>query len=119
MRYVKDPATGNRVSRMNPETDWIIKDVPELRIVEGAFWKRVKERQEALDATPRVKGIKEGRFRNTRHGLHLLTGKLVCGSCGGTVTAVGRDYLACSNARKLRTVNNADPTSVVSWKTRF
>jgi Recombinase len=32
LRYIKDPATGKRRSRLNPEKDWIIKEVPELRI---------------------------------------------------------------------------------------
>ena len=33
--------------------------------------------------------------------MHLLTGLLVCAVCGGCYTSVGRDYLACGNARKL------------------
>ncbi len=35
--------------------------------------------------------------------MHLLTGLLRCGCCGGGYAAVGRDYLACSAARKLGT----------------
>jgi DNA invertase Pin-like site-specific DNA recombinase len=31
LRYMKDPATGKRRSRLNSEKEWIIKDVPELR----------------------------------------------------------------------------------------
>ena len=34
LRYVKDPETGKRISRPNPEDKWIIQDVPELRIIE-------------------------------------------------------------------------------------
>jgi len=34
LRYVKDPDTGKRISRPNPEDEWIIQDVPELRIIE-------------------------------------------------------------------------------------
>ena len=30
----------------------------------------------------------------------LLTGKMFCASCGGALSAVGRDYLACGAARK-------------------
>lgn len=33
LRFVKDPSTGKRVSRPNPETAWIRKEVPHLRIV--------------------------------------------------------------------------------------
>ena len=33
LRYVKNPDTGRRVSRLNPETGWMQKDVPGLRLV--------------------------------------------------------------------------------------
>ncbi|WP_242494210.1 recombinase family protein [Salipiger sp. IMCC34102] len=103
LRYIKDPATGRRVSRMNPEADWIRQEVPDLRIVPDDLWHRVKRRQGEIDATPAVQGIRKSRFWEKRRAEHLLTGKLVCGTCSGTLTAVGRDYLACSNARKLKT----------------
>ena len=31
-RFIKDPDTGKRVSRPNPEEEWITRDVPELRM---------------------------------------------------------------------------------------
>jgi site-specific DNA recombinase len=34
LRYVKDPSTGKRVSRLNAESEWIVTDVPHLRIIE-------------------------------------------------------------------------------------
>ena len=37
-RFVKDPDTGKRVSRLNPEGEWVVQDVPELRIVDQALW---------------------------------------------------------------------------------
>ena len=106
LRYVKDPATGKRVSRLNPEAEWITHDVPDLRVIDNDLWSRVKTRQGEIDATPAVKGIKQSRFWEKRRSTHLLTGKLVCGACGGTVIAAGRDYLACSNARKLGTCDH-------------
>ncbi len=45
LTYVKDPATGKRVSRLNPESDWIIRDAPDLRIIDQALWESVKARQ--------------------------------------------------------------------------
>ena len=36
LRYIKDPATGRRVSRINPREKWIITEVPRLRIVDVA-----------------------------------------------------------------------------------
>lgn len=34
LRYIKDPATGRRVSRLNSRDKWITTEVPELRIVD-------------------------------------------------------------------------------------
>jgi site-specific DNA recombinase len=52
---------------------------------------------------PRVQAIKETRFWEKRRKTHLLTGLLRCGFCGGGFAAVSKDYLACSDARKLGT----------------
>lgn len=38
LRYVKNPSTGKRVSRQNPESEWIVADVPHLRIVDDELW---------------------------------------------------------------------------------
>jgi site-specific DNA recombinase len=103
LRYIKDPETGRRVSRLNPQDQWIIAEVPQMRIVDDALWARVKWRQGEIDATPRVQAIKETRFWEKRRKTHLLTGLLRCGCCGGGFAAVGKDYLACSAARKLDT----------------
>lgn len=103
LRYVKDPETGKRVSRLNPKDQWITTEVPELRIVDDALWARVKHRQGEIDADPRVQAIKETRFWEQKRKTHLLTGLLRCGCCGGGFAAVGKDYLACSAARKLGT----------------
>ncbi|MGQ3488081.1 recombinase family protein [Roseovarius pacificus] len=103
LRYIKDPSTGKRVSRQNPESEWVITQVPELRIVDDALWAAVKHRQGEIESSPRVLGIKESRFWERRRKTHLLTGLLHCGCCGGGFAAVGRDYVACSAARKLRT----------------
>ena len=103
LRYVKDPDTGRRVSRLNPPAAWIVTEVPELRIVDDALWERVKARQGEIAAEPRIKAIKATEFWKKRRQTHLLTGLLLCGCCGGGFAAVGKDYVACSTARKLGT----------------
>ena len=35
---MKDPDTGKRLARLNPPSEWITKDVPELRIVDDELW---------------------------------------------------------------------------------
>lgn len=102
-RYVKDPSTGKRVSRPNPPEAWITTEVPELRIIDDTLWDRVKARQGAIAESPRVLGIKASRFWEKKRRIHLLTGLVTCGRCGGAMGNVGRDYLACTNARRLGT----------------
>ena len=34
LRYIKNPATGKRVSRLNPSDQWVVADVPGLRIID-------------------------------------------------------------------------------------
>ncbi len=106
LRYIKDPDSGRRVSRLNPAASLIITEVPELRIVTDDLWHSVKRRQGEIDDDPRVVAIKETRFWEKKRQIHLLTGLLVCGGCGGGFAAVGRDYLACSAATKLGTCSS-------------
>jgi site-specific DNA recombinase len=47
LRYVKNPDTGKRVSRLNPASEWISKSVPDLRIITDELWEAAKERQKA------------------------------------------------------------------------
>ncbi len=103
LRYVKDPQTGRRVSRLNPRESWIVREVPALRIIDDALWGSVKRRQGEIEAQPRVAAIKASRFWERRRPTHLLTGLLLCGRCGSRLASVGKDYVACSAARKLRT----------------
>ena len=97
LRYVKDPATGRRVSRLNPECDWIIKAVPEMRLVEDSLWQRVKARQAAA-ALPR--GENRGKALNrANRPRHLFSGMLSCGPCGGGMSMISATHIGCSAAR--------------------
>jgi hypothetical protein len=42
--YVRDPSTGNRLSRPNPKSEWIVEAVPELRIVSQTLWDSCTEK---------------------------------------------------------------------------
>ncbi|WP_452107008.1 recombinase family protein [Brucella pseudogrignonensis] len=103
LRYIKDPSTGKRVSRLNPESEWIIKDVPELRIVDDALWHSVRERQgeiaeKYVNVTEAVrKHHKKNRLNGTRRPKSLLSGLVFCGCCGGPYSLRGADRFACAN----------------------
>ena len=90
--FYKDPATGRRLSRIQPIENWQIAEYPELRIVSDALWQNVQDRFHTLalqnqtrDKKGRLKGRTSGR---TYDKAGLFTGMLKCGICGGGLTAV-------------------------------
>ncbi|WP_085885898.1 recombinase family protein [Oceanibacterium hippocampi] len=99
-RYVKDPESGKRRSRLNPPEQWIVKEVPELRIVDDALWQAVADRLGRIRASDGVQKTIQSRFWEQRRPRHLLSGLVTCGHCGGRFTTIGRDYLACGTARR-------------------
>jgi site-specific DNA recombinase len=46
LRCVKNPDTGKRVSRLNPSSEWVTREVAALRIVSHELWAAAKTRQE-------------------------------------------------------------------------
>jgi len=81
---------GRRVMRMRPASDWIVRDVPELRIVDDATWQAAHarladSRRLYLETTGGV--THGGRPANPLDSPYLLTGMLSCGACGGSLFA--------------------------------
>ncbi len=105
-RFIKDPNTGKRVSRPNPETRWVRTAVPELRIVDDALWQRAKVRQAELakqfEATATgVRAARTQRLNGLRRPAFLLSGLLICGCCEGKYGIVVNDRYGClSHFRK-------------------
>ncbi len=105
-QYVKDPSTGKRVSRLNPEADWLITEVPELRIIDVTLWQQAQARLGSIRESPRVVKARATEFWIHRRARHLLTGLAHCGVCGAPLAAAGKDYLSCSAARRQGTCSN-------------
>ena len=103
-RYVKNPVTGKRVSRRNSVDNEIVHAVPHLRIINDTLWQSVKARQKAIwkvtDAD--IKPDKTPPYWSQRRAAHILSERAFCSQCGGSIVSVEKDYLACSNARKLK-----------------
>jgi hypothetical protein len=100
MRFIKDPATGRRVSRMNPSDQWVIEEVPALRILDQDLWDQVQARLSGMRARSGADAPDRPRFWEQRRPQTILKGKIFCACCGGTMANVGQDYLACGTARK-------------------
>lgn len=86
-RFLKDPTTGKRVSRANPESEWQRQDVPELRIVDEKVWQSAQLLR-ASRGGPRP--------HEKRRPQRLLSGLIYCGCCGAKYNVATRDYMRCS-----------------------
>jgi DNA invertase Pin-like site-specific DNA recombinase len=106
-RFVKDPTSGRRLPRLNPQSEWVMEEVPHLRIVDDTLANTVLARLDAIGQSPKVQKMLASRFWDKRRPSHLLTGLVRCGVCGGLMAATGGDYLACSAARKSGTCANS------------
>jgi site-specific DNA recombinase len=93
-------------SRLNGSESLITEEVADLRTVEDELWTAVKARQTKIRESEGVSKARSTRFWERRRAPHLLTGLAYCGSCGGRLASVGRDYLACSAARGQGTCSN-------------
>ena len=78
--FVKDPKTGKRQARPNPEEKWVTQSVPDLQIIDTGLWQSVKARQLATRQSISKEGYRPEIARRPRC---LLSGLLECGSCGG------------------------------------
>ena len=111
LRYVKNPETGKRVSRINPPEEWIVAEVPELRIVDDALWKAVKHRQGEITeqyatVIKATQSARANRLNGAHRPRHLLSGLLECGVCGGPYSMRGQDRYGCSNHIMTGTCSN-------------
>ena len=104
LRYIKDPDTGRRVSRPNPQDACVTVETPELRIINQDLWDAAKARQRE-SALPRHsnRGAAMGNVRRPRH---LLSGFLTCGICGGGMSLISRTHIGCSAARNKGVCSN-------------
>jgi site-specific DNA recombinase len=80
-RFVKNPDTGKRITRVNAKAELHFANVPELRIIEEADWQRVQEimaGKSSSSAEPKK-----------RKSPHLFTGLMKCGRCGRSYVSGG------------------------------
>ncbi len=101
-RFMKNPDTGKRVARINPPEEWIVTEVPELRIVDDGLWQAAKARQGEIseryaNVIAATRAARANRLNSTHRPRHLLSGLLECGVCGGPYAMRGQGRYGCSN----------------------
>ena len=107
--YPKDPSTGRKVSRLNPEAEWIRKSVPEMRIVNQELWDDVK-------ASQRKRRIKASDFWKHQRPKYIFSRLLTCGCCHGGMAKMSLTSYGCSTSKNKgnafcsnkRTIKQAD-----------
>jgi site-specific DNA recombinase len=87
---------GTKAQRRRPETEWMYRDAPELRIVADDLWRAVERRRErAASSFPGV--TRDGRRLSRPSGAdlvspYLLSGLALCAECGGSLVAMTRPH---------------------------
>lgn len=104
-RFLKDPDTGKRVARPNPQSEWITKDVPELRIVDDELWQTVRGRYGAVQRKW-SEADESKRFNQFKRPKYLFSGLTKCGVCGAGFIVYSREHLGCFGARGRGTCDN-------------
>jgi DNA invertase Pin-like site-specific DNA recombinase len=89
-KKIRNPQTGKRVYKRQPESAWIRVATPEQRIVSDELFARVRARLEFVNQaygvrTTRQPGLLRARAASSRY---LFSGFLRCGVCGGAFTIV-------------------------------
>ncbi|ATX67525.1 recombinase family protein [Roseinatronobacter bogoriensis] len=110
-RFVKDPDTNKRQARLNPPEEWVIHDVPDLRIIDDDLWERVKRRQGAIrddivTARDTAPDQRAPRAERGKRPSYLFSGLLRCGCCGSNYIMISATRYGCASARNKGTCDN-------------
>ncbi|RDD96185.1 recombinase family protein [Paracoccus pantotrophus] len=99
--FPKDPKTQKRQARMNPPEEWVIEEVPELRILSDDLWQQAKDRQGAIRADMNPAGVQSVRLQpeRARRPDYLFSGLVKCGCCGASYTLINKTRYGCAAAR--------------------
>ncbi len=96
-RSAKNPDTGKRKYFSRPKTEWIIKEMPELRIISEELWHKVKARQqETRQRSANLRAALNNPNSKAKPGKYIFSGLLKCGCCGANYTMYSIASYACA-----------------------
>ena len=90
--YPKSPDTGRHTARVNPDSQHIRAEVPQLRIVPQDLWDRVKARQQSSRKSHK-------KFWEHQRPRYLFSYLLKCGCCGSGMAKISKTHYGCSAVR--------------------
>src|SRR5262249_42000514 len=97
----RDPESGKVRQRKRPESEWVVIEQPDLRIVPQELWERVQERNRRMQrmGKQRLDGFNKTKQRQG----YLFSGLLGCGLCAGAMGVIkSGKVLATYGCRKHR-----------------
>lgn len=95
-RFIKDP--GKRVSRPNPEREWVRVPAPHLAIVAPDLFQKA--------VTSKARHGEQANPVEARKPRHLLSGLVKCECCGASFIVVYDDRLGCASTKETGTCDN-------------
>lgn len=113
-KRIVDPLTGRARYVANPESEHVVTEAPEFRIIEDELWERAHALRRRNSPSA---GVKLGRPRanpdlkhNPSNKAYALTGFVRCGVCGSVKTLANAGRYVCDGYRKRRICSNARGT---------
>jgi hypothetical protein len=97
---VRNSSKKQTKSRWRPESDWIVIDMPKLKLISDEIWQAVKARQAARKTKTKEKQNASSN-PNARTGpgpKFLFSGILKCEKCGGEFITIATGKYGCCNA---------------------
>lgn len=104
VHMLRDPATGNRVSRPNPESEWKFVDAPHLAIVPKKVFEAAQKEKARRSIT--IQSVRRAPKR-------VLSGLLKCSCCGAGMAIKDRENdrirIMCVRAKETKSCDNRRP----------
>ena len=94
--WIKDPVTGRRRRTLRPQSEWVIVESSELRIIDDTTWKACEARARSVKRDTAAKKSATGTGAGGRGPKFLFSGLLKCGECGGAYVVQGREHYGCA-----------------------
>ncbi len=96
-QWIKDPDIGRRRRFVRPETEWLSKSMPELRIVEQDLWDAAQARLLAIrERSISIRKALDNPKSRSHVGKYLFSGLLKCGCCGANYTMHSTTSYGCA-----------------------
>ncbi len=97
-----NPETGKSKNKPRPESEWVLKERDDLRIIDDVTWAEVKKEQSLRYKKTEQKKMETGN-KKSRTGAgpkYLLSGLLKCSTCGGNYIIASPGRYRCGNNHK-------------------